>query len=401
LDVAQYEQYSPLFLTASYVMVYTTGFALTSSVLVHTALYHGKSLWTGFRFQRVEEDDIHSKLMRKYTEVPEWWYAVVGVVMLALSITAMEVYDTGLPIWALLISIAIPAIYILPAGFIYAMTGQVIGINLISELIAGYAMPGNPVSNQIFKVFALQTLQSGLNFVQDLKLGHYMKVPPRVSFKAQIIFSIWIAIVQVGVNQFMFGNIVDLCSPDQLNKFTCPHARVFFTSSIVWGVIGPKRLFGEEGLYSPLYYAILAGAVLPFPFWFLTRKYPRSWIKFVSVPIILNGVGYIPPASGIVYTSWFATGFVFQYLIRKYNFRWWSKYNFITSAGLDSGTVFSTIVIFLALQLPKSGNLALNWWGNNVVGNNLDAQSIAYLQAPPQGFAPSPAQAEAGLAAMR
>lgn len=416
LNVAQYEQYSPLFLTASYVMVYTTGFALTSAVLVHTVLYHGKSLWTGFRYQRVEEDDIHAKLMKRYPEVPGWWYALVGVVSLVVAIIAIEVrlllpghadclltrnslflqvYDTGMPIWAMILSIIIPAVYVLPSGFVYAMTGQIIGINLIAELIAGYVLPGNPVANQLFKVFSLATLDSGLNFTQDLKLGHYMKVPPRSAYKAQLIFTLWLSIVQVGVIEFMFGNIPDLCHPDQKHRFTCPHARVFFTSSIVWGVVGPKRLFSEEGLFAPLYYALLIGAFLPIPFWLLSRRYPRSWIKFISVPIVLNGVGYIPPASGLVYTSWFATGFVFQYMVRKYNFRWWSKYNFITSAGLDSGTVFSTLVIFVALQLPKNGNLSVNWWGNDVIGGTLDAKGLPYLQAPAQGFALSPGEAKA------
>lgn len=30
-----------------------------------------------------------------------------------------------------------------------------------------------------FKCFSAQGLFSGLAFVQDLKLGHYMKIPPR------------------------------------------------------------------------------------------------------------------------------------------------------------------------------------------------------------------------------
>ena len=34
----------------------------------------------------------------------------------------------------------------------------------------------------IFKTFSIQCLQSGLYFIQDLKLGHYMKIPPRVTF---------------------------------------------------------------------------------------------------------------------------------------------------------------------------------------------------------------------------
>lgn len=292
--------------------------------------------------------------------------------------------------WGLLIALMIPALYILPSGFIYAMTGSVIGTNLIGELVAGYAMPGNPVANVMFKVYALQTLSSGLSFIQDLKLGHYMKIPPRHSFAVQVIFSIWVVIVQIGVQQFMQGHVSGLCTPDQEHHFTCPHARVFFTSSVVWGIIGPRRLFGTGGLYTPLYWALLGGALLPIPFWLMARKFPKSWIKFVSVPIALNGATFMPPASGLVYTAWFAVAFVFQYLIRRYNFRWWSKYNFVTSAALDSGTIVSTIVIFLVLQLPKGGNITLSWWGNSVAANTLDAQGISWMQPPAEGFGPAP-----------
>lgn len=85
--------------------------------------------------------------------------------------------------------------------------------------------------------------------------------------------------------------------------------------------------------------------------------------------MILNGVSYIPPAGGINYSAWFATGFVFQYLVRKRNFAWWSKFNYVTSAALDSGkhvpsigtsacpdnnplgTILSAIVIFFTLAV--------------------------------------------------
>lgn len=56
--------------------------------------------------------------------------------------------------------------------------------------------------------------------------------------------------------------------------------------------------------------------------------------------MILNGVSNIPPATGINYSSWFAVGFVFQYWIRKKNFAWWSKFNYVASSALDSGELF-------------------------------------------------------------
>lgn len=34
----------------------------------------------------------------------------------------------------------------------------------------------------IFKAYSIQTLVEATAFVQDLKLGHYVKVPPRAIF---------------------------------------------------------------------------------------------------------------------------------------------------------------------------------------------------------------------------
>lgn len=123
-NVTAYEQYSPLYLPAMYAMTYLLAFALSTCVIVHTALYHGRSLWNGFKRIRVEPDDIHAKLMRNYPEVPDWWYATVFVVFFCLAIVAVEVWDTKVPVWALLLAVALPIMYVLPSGFIYAMTGQ-------------------------------------------------------------------------------------------------------------------------------------------------------------------------------------------------------------------------------------------------------------------------------------
>ena len=126
------------------------------------------------------------------------------------------------------------------------------------------------------------------------------------------------------------------------------------------GLIGPQRQFGKGSIYYPFLYALIIGAFLPFPFWFWQRRYPNSWTKYVSTPVLLNGVSFIPPATGINYSSWFVVGFVFQYLIRKRNFSWWNRFNYVTSAALDCGTVISLMVIFFTLQV-SSLSFSLDW----------------------------------------
>ncbi|KAH7883260.1 OPT oligopeptide transporter protein-domain-containing protein [Phlebopus sp. FC_14] len=384
-NLTAYDEYSPLYLPATYAMTYLLAFALSTCVLVHTVLYHGRSLLNGMKKIRVEQDDIHAKLMRNYPEVPDWWYIVSFIGFYLLMVVVVEVWHTSVPVWALVLAVILPAIYVLPSGFIFAMTGQGISLNLLAQIIPGTLLAGNPVANMIFKAYSVQTLTEATSFVQDLKLGHYIKVPPRATFIVQAVGTLLASFVQVGVKQWMFDNVPDICSPTQASFLTCPHNQVYFTASAVWGLIGPTRQFGSGSLYHPELYAIIAGAVLPLPFWLWQRRYPNSWVKFVSTPVVLNGVSYIPPAAGINYSAWFATGFVFQYLVRKRNFAWWSKFNYVTSAALDSGTVLSALVIFFTLDFPKGG-VYINWWGNQVYQNTADWNRAALKVIPPDGL---------------
>ncbi len=57
-----------------------------------------------------------------------------------------------------------------------------ITINILAQIIPGTLLPGNPFANMVFKAYSVQTLMAATFFVQDLKLGHYIKVPPRATF---------------------------------------------------------------------------------------------------------------------------------------------------------------------------------------------------------------------------
>lgn len=64
------------------------------------------------------------------------------------------------------------------------------------------------------------------------------------------------------------------------------------------------------------------------------------------------------------------------------------RFNYILSAGLDSGLAISTIIIVLTLSLTNTE--APKWWGNTVGQNTLDAQdaSFAKVLEPGDTFGP-------------
>jgi len=140
---------------------------------------------------------------------------------------------------------------------IQAITNQQVGLNVITELIIGYALPGKPIAMMMFKTWGFITMAQALQFTSDFKLGHYMKLPPRTMFWGQILATVIAGTTQLGVQSWMFTNIKDMCSPTQPDGFICPYTEVFGTASIVWGVIGPQRQFSK----GQIYYGILTSFV--------------------------------------------------------------------------------------------------------------------------------------------
>jgi OPT family small oligopeptide transporter len=309
--------------------------------------------------------------------------------MVALSIVVVAAWPTGLPVWAYLVCMLLPVVWLIPIGLIQAITNQQLGLNVLTEFIIGYMVPGRPVAMMIFKNYGYICMSQALYFAQDLKLGHYMKVPPRVMFSSQVIASIWSAIVQICVMNWALGNIPDICEPDQANNYTCPGSRVYFTASVIWGAIGPARIFSGNALYSSLQWFWLVGAATPVLTWLLARRWPKSIWRYVNVPVIYGGSGALPPASVYIYLCWGMIGTIFNFFIKRRYTGWWLQYNYITSAALDCGLIISTLVIFFTLYLTETKHI--DWWGNTVNMETLDmmVQAVKTRVEPGQTFGPT------------
>lgn len=52
----------------------------------------------------------------------------------------------------------------------------------------------------------------------------------------QLVSTLLVGFVQVGVKEWMFANITDICSPHQADFLTCPHNQVLYTASAIWCV---------------------------------------------------------------------------------------------------------------------------------------------------------------------
>ena len=294
-----------------------------------------------------------------------------------------------------LVAVAIAFFFLLPTGIVQAVTNQSIGLNVITEFVAGVAIPGDPLANVTFKTYGYITQYQALLLISDLKLGHYMKVlasspcrlprsrvsfqiPPRAMFVTQLVGTIIAGVINFCTANYLMSSIPNICT-EANPSWGCPNANTFFSASIIWGAVGkstrmctikdnrpiagPVKMFGKQSIYSPLLYGFLIGAVLPIPAWLLMQRFPKvTWLKHIHFPIMLSATAMMPPAPTGNYPSWLFVGFIFNYVLVRYARTWWKRYAYVFSAAMDCGVAFGVIVIFFALQ---NNNIEFpTWWGS-------------------------------------
>ncbi|KAF2299990.1 hypothetical protein GH714_006575 [Hevea brasiliensis] len=329
IDLDAYKAYSKLHLSVLFAFAYGLGFAALMATISHVALFEGKNIWKLWRktSSAVKDKyaDVHTRLMKKnYEVVPQWWFVAILVVSVALSLLAVEGFNKQLqlPWWGLLFACAIALVFTLPIGVVQATTNMQMGLNVISEFIIGYIYPGRPLANVTFKTYGYISMAQALFFLQDFKLGHYMKIPPKSMFIVQFVGTIASSTVYFATAWWLLSTVDNICIPELLpegSPWTCPGDGVFYNASIIWGVVGPLRMFGNLATSS------------------------------------------MPPAGAVHYLSWGVVGIFFNFYIYRMYKAWWARHNYILSAGLDAGVAFMGIIVFFSLQ---SQNIyGPQWWG--------------------------------------
>jgi OPT family oligopeptide transporter len=188
-------------------------------------------------------EDIHCRLMKQYRDVPEWVYALVLVIFAAIGMIGVGIYPTNTSPVVLIFGIVVTLITIIPVGLIQAVTGIPVPTNVISEFIGGSFVQGNANALMYFKTYGYIACYQAVGFSNDLKLGHYAKLPPWHTFIGQMWATFIYCMVSSSIFNFAMG-FKDICTETATFNFTCPNQTVYFTAAVFWGTLSPKRLFG-------------------------------------------------------------------------------------------------------------------------------------------------------------
>ncbi|KAI3850490.1 hypothetical protein MKW98_000300 [Papaver atlanticum] len=366
IDYNKYEEQGQIHLSMFFALAYGFGFATIASTLTHVGFFHGREIYDRFRASKNSKMDIHTKLMNKYPQIPHWWFYIMLIVSVAVSLILCIVLknEIQLPWWALIVSCILALIFTLPISIITATTNHTPGLNIITEYIIGIILPGKPIANVCFKTYGYMSMAQAISFLSDFKLGHYMKIPPRSMFLVQLIGTIISGTINIGVAMWLLNSVENICHEQLLpanSPWTCPGDRVFFDASVIWGLVGPMRIFGPRGNYSALNWFFVGGALGPILVWMLHKAFPhQSWIPLINLPVLFGSTSMMPPASPVNYNSWILVGIIFNCFVFKYKKQWWQRYNYVLSAALDAGVAFMSVALYFFLG---NGDIKIDWWG--------------------------------------
>ncbi|PCH35361.1 OPT oligopeptide transporter [Wolfiporia cocos MD-104 SS10] len=375
-NATMYEELGPAYFSATNALYLITSNLSLGACVTHVALYHWNDLkpfvlsMNPWNKKQYLVHDAHYEKMKAYKQIPRWWYTVVLLVAYAIAQATNYTGDSGLPWWALTVLLFIG--FILCA--LYSTLAATIGFtefntsgNGFFQMITAYMVPGRPVANMYGAMYGAHPMQQGILFLQDLKLGQYCKLAPRVTFCMQMVGTIVGAIL----NYIMMLSIINAQRPALLSiagtrLWSGQNAQSYNSNAIAWGALAPQ-MFGPNSTYHMVPIALAIGVVLPLPLYVAYRIWPKAGFQNLNTSIILQYSCYLSVGVNSQVNTSMALGILSQWWVRTRYPRWFTKYNYIIAAAMDGGTqVVIFILNFAIFGAAGQAHAFPSWWGNDL-----------------------------------
>lgn len=342
-------------------------------LIAHVVLFWGAYAKDSFKLAyNGSQPDPHFQAMKKYKEAPWWWYVVLLVLSFFAGLIVVFKGETTLPWWSYIIALMLGAFVTPFSTLLYARMGNGIATNQLMKMVAGAINPGRPVANLYFSMWSHDVIATSINLAGDLKMGQYLKIPPRVMFITQV----WGTILGAAVNYVVMISVVDaqrdiLLSPTGTNVWSGQIPQGLNSAAVTWSLA--KELYGFNGPYFIIPMSLLVGMAATTIHWLIAKRWPRIGgvkVDVIILPIIYQFSSML--ASGVNSTlfSSIMVGLVSQLWLRKYHPGWYKKYNYILGGALDGGAqVMIFILSFAVFGASGVQKPFPTWWGNPAHGN--------------------------------
>jgi len=249
----------------------------------------------------------------------------------------------------------------------------------------------SPVGASVYSSIAGDAWYRAQLFLQDQKLGHYMHIPPKTVFFAQIFGSLLGVPIDYAVIRWVIDNKGDYISgkiEDPNKQWTGQVLRGYYASGTQYVLIvclpasipcrphfqvrpltrmiqqGPQRLF-RTAIYAPLPYGFLLGAFTPALLYLLSRRFPKANFHLWNCTIFFCSLSNFYGNVSTGYLSGIIGGFIVMYWAYRHHYELWARYNYILAAAFDSGYNLTLLIMFLCFTVGATVKMP-NWWGNDV-----------------------------------
>ncbi|EPS26976.1 hypothetical protein PDE_01916 [Penicillium oxalicum 114-2] len=376
LDESQLAKYGIPRLTGTFAFAMFMANAAIGALIAHCALFWGKDIKRAYSSAKEgRSDDRHHEHMTKhYKEVPWYWYAGILVLSFILGLIVVLKENITLPVWAYVVSL-LTGIIIAPfSTILFSRFGNGIATNNLSKMIAGFILPGRPVGNMYFAAWSHNVISNTVNLAQDLKMGEYLKIAPRVMLATQIYGTVLGGFINyVMMISIVSGNRESLVNSNGDNSWSGATIQAYNTNATAWALA--SYLYKSGGRYSivPIGIAIGAAAVVAHRVFFkFVPKIGSFDVGEINLPQFIQYAGYIPynQSQTCVILSWTIAGFYVQYYLRNYRPRIFKDYSYLVTGAFDGASL--TVLFILSFAVFGAGGRQHPfplWWGNNQEGN--------------------------------
>ncbi|KAI0648419.1 oligopeptide transporter [Trametes meyenii] len=345
-------------------------------LIAHTVLFWGPYVWESFKQAREKsQPDPHWKVIAKnYDEVPWYWYLALLVLSFFAGLIVVLKGQTTLPWYAYIVSLLLGAFITPFSTLLYARMGNGIATNQLMKMVAGAVNPGKPVANLYFSMWSHDVVSTSIGLAGDLKMGQYLKIPPRAMFLTQL----WGTILGAAINYIVMISVVDaqreiLLDPRGTNVWSGQEPQSLNSAAVTWSLA--KQLYGPDGPYIWIPLGLLFGMVPTFIQWLIAKKYPTIGgfrVDSVVLPIIYQYSAWMSAGTNSPVLSSIMVGLVSQLWLRRYHPGWYKKYNFILGGALDGGAQVMIFILSFAVFGASGDPRPFPTWAGNPAQGNVD-----------------------------
>jgi hypothetical protein len=106
--------------------------------------------------------------------VPDFYYLATMGIMLIAGVVSCGFGGFDLPWWGVILAILLAVVSIVPIGIIQGISGQQIGLNVMSEFLIGLILPGRMIGVMAFKTVCIIPCSSVKFNSNDLILSSHI-----------------------------------------------------------------------------------------------------------------------------------------------------------------------------------------------------------------------------------